>query len=786
MDTKILWKANCKRHRGSVRGIFILILLAVLSLTTVLTVWHNSSIYVRSEMERLGYGRLTAWVSGLPDIWPLADEIASVDGVASVSAQPLIYAEYETLGQESDSEGQLILYEPELYDYKIFTPNLSGYKTEASDIAPGEVLVSPSMQSMFGVEQGDTITFPIARSGVNKSFVVAGFYEDPFMGSSMIGMKGFLICRQDYDEIVQMIAKSGSNGLARSGYMLHMFPSDTAITAAQFNTLLNQNSSLNSYTEFAHSDDAISGFMLTLQNVFTGLLLAFLVVLLLASLIVLSYSISGAIEQDTVNMGILKAMGCTTGRLRKIQFLQALTGVVPGMALGLLLGYPAAKLLCRMTVTTTGLLVTASLPLILCFGSLLLILLLILGFVWFKTGRIGRVTPMAAIRDERSNRLDKRRKSPLHREPLGFWLALRQLVSGKKRYAGACLVAVLLVFFASLIGRIDSWLGPNGEGMMDAFNPADLHLAAQPVGETSIKDVERIITEYTEITDQYMLAMPSVSVNGVDYTANVITDPTRFHMLEGRSCTQPDEIVLTEFVAADMGVTVGDSVRVSGNLGSEAFTVSGIYQCANDMGANVGMNREGYNRIAKEGPNIWCTHYFIRDPSLQPTIMQALTDTFDGDVYLHENSWPGLYGILSAMNLLMAFLYGIILIFVLVVTLLTAGKLIRAERRDLAIYKAVGLSTSQLRTSFAVRFCLSALVGSFVGALLSAVLTDPLVDVLMRMFGISNFSSRPGIGHLLFPAVIVTMLFTAFAWLASGSIKNAGTKVIQVCSGVFL
>lgn len=772
MNTKILWKANFKRHLGAVCGIFVLILLAILSLTTVLTVWHNSSGYVHSQMNRLGYGRLTAWVSGLPDIQPLADEIAAVDGVSSVGIQPLIYAEYETLGQESDSEGQLILYEPEWYNYKIFTPYLSGYETDTRTIAPGEILVSPSMQSMFGVKPGDTIIFPIARSGVNKSFVVTGFYEDPIMGSSMIGMKGFLICRQDYDEITQTIAQSGGNGLARCGYMLHISSADATITAAQFNALLNQNTRLNSYTEFTHSDDAISGFMLTLQNVFTGLLLAFVVVLLLASLIVLSHSISGAIEQDTVNMGILKAIGYTTGKLRRVQLLQMLTGILPGMVLGLLFGIPAAGLMCRMTVTTTGILVPAQLPLLLCLGASLLILALIAGFVWLKTGGIGRVTPMAAIRDEQASRLDKRSKSPLRAKPLGLWLALRQLASGKKRYVGACLVAVLLVFFASLIGRIDSWLGPNGEGMMDAFNPADLHIAAQPMGEIGIEDVEQVINKYTEITDQYMLAMPSVSVNGVDYTANVITDPSRFHMLEGRSCTQPDEIVLTEFVAADMAVKVGDLLTVSGSLGSASFTVSGIYQCANDMGANVGMKREGYDRIAQEGPNIWCTHYFIRDPSLQPAIMQALVDTFGSDVYLHENAWPGLYGILSAMNLLLIFLYGIILIFVLVVTLLTADKLIHAERRDLAIYKAVGLSAKRLRVSFAMRFCLIALAGSSVGALLSAVLTDPLVDILMRMFGISNFSSHPGVGSVLLPAAVVTVLFTAFAWLASGGMKK--------------
>ena len=89
----------------------------------------------------------------------------------------------------------------------------------------------------------------------------------------------------------------------------------------------NQNTSLASFAEFTHSRAALSGFMLTLQNVFTGLLLAFVVILLLVSLVVLSHSIGITIEQDYRDMGILKTMGFTVRKLRILQLLQYLTGI---------------------------------------------------------------------------------------------------------------------------------------------------------------------------------------------------------------------------------------------------------------------------------------------------------------------------------------------------------------------------------------------------------------------------------------------------------------------------
>lgn len=768
---RTLIKAGLRSHRGTLLGVAALLALVALSLCTVLTVWLGSQRYVRGEMARLGYGDLTAWVSGLVDAQPLAAELAALDEVASVGVQPLIFSEYEVGEQESDSEGQLITYEPELYPYRFFSDDFSGYGSAPAVIASGEVYAPASMASMFGLHAGDEIAFPIARSGVDAVFTVAGFFEDPFMGSSMIGMKGFLIGAEDHARIAAVIAQEGVDALAREGFMLHIRQSDD-LSAAALGALLNEHTSLQRYAEFTHSAAAISGFMLTLQNVFTSLLLAFVLILLLASAAVVSHSVGSAIEQDRADLGILKAMGFTGARLRRTQLGQYGFAAACGMAAGTLLALPASKLVCRMTVTTTGLLIPANMPSAICLAALALILLLLLGFVWLRTRRIARISPLAAIRGDQQASARHGRAWALRKRALSLGLAIRQLASGKRRYAGACMVALLLVFFASLIGRVDAWLGPDGEGLMDAFNPADLHIAAQPMGEATLADVEQTIERYTAITDVYDLAMPSVSVNGVDMTANVITEPERFHLLMGQTCREADEVVLTEFVAADSGVSIGDTVTLAGSRGSGEYTVSGIYQCANDMGMNVGLSREGYARIGEEAPNMWCTHFFLADPSLQPQIMQALSDAYGGDVYLHENSWPGLYGILSAMRLLMIFLYAMVVLFVLVATLLTAEKLLRAEHRDLTIYRAIGLSFRRLRRSFALRFGIVALLGSIGGTLLGAFLTDPLVALLMRMEGISNFASHPGLLTALLPGLVVTALFLLFAYGSAGKIRK--------------
>lgn len=112
MENKILLKANIKRHKGTLSGIFILTFLAAAALGTVLTIWANSERYIQNELERAGFGELTAWVANLPQNVDLQSSIEALDVIGRVETQNLIYANYTANGLESDSEGQLILYIP--------------------------------------------------------------------------------------------------------------------------------------------------------------------------------------------------------------------------------------------------------------------------------------------------------------------------------------------------------------------------------------------------------------------------------------------------------------------------------------------------------------------------------------------------------------------------------------------------------------------------------------------------------------------------------------------------
>ena len=122
--------------------------------------------------------------------------------------------------------------------------------------------------------------------------------------------------------------------IARDGSMIHMETAE-GIIVSEMNRVLTTNTPLSMYTEFTHSGETIAGFMMILQNAFSALFAAFAVVLLGAALAVMGHSISGLVEQEWKNFGILKTIGFTGRQLAGQVMMQYMTAVGSGVVMGM-------------------------------------------------------------------------------------------------------------------------------------------------------------------------------------------------------------------------------------------------------------------------------------------------------------------------------------------------------------------------------------------------------------------------------------------------------------------
>lgn len=776
MKLNFLIRAQIKLQRPILIKIAGLTAVIFFTLILALTLHRNAGQTVAMKMDQLGTGDLIIWIHDEPAA-SMVDEIAALPDAERVTIQPLIFSAYTINDYRSDDEGQLIASQPQDFPYTFLNGALMP-EGKISEVRPGEVYLSAALRSSARAFPGDEIQFLLGRDGSVKSLIIAGYFEDPLMGASMIDMKAFLISPQDMAEIRQQLSDVPlTDRRAHPGAMLHIDQAESStLSRAELTRQLNTLPSLTPAIEMIYSKETLVSFMTLLETLFCGFLIAFAVVLTAVSLLIIGHTLTAALISDQKNIGILKTLGYRGFQIQWIWAIPYGLAYGAGALLGLTLAIPAARLVSILLITSTGLNVPQPLPLADCAaalgaGGILFILSLML-----KTRICLKIRPVQSILrpiGDAGSMQRRKNRSSMRTDLTG--LTLRQLTVYRKQSFQTAVIAAALVFFTALTVRLELWTGSEGEGLMNAFSAAELDLGVQPMTAMDMTEIEAMITSETEILSTYELAMPDAAVNGTQVTANVISDPQLFHILKGRSPESATEIVLTEMLAEDLRLTVGSTAIVSHEGYSAEYQIVGLYQCANGMGANLGMNAEGYARIGDVTQPIWCRHYMLADAARGEPLMRRLQQRYPVDLEVHTHRWSGLDGIVLALHATGIGMLAMTAFFLLISVQLSGSRLLQQEQHDLAILKSLGLTTTQLRCSFTLRIGLPALAGALGGTLISLIAGDSLLALLLRQFGIGDFQSRLSVAAVLLPSFLITNLFCISAWIVFRKIRQVPT-----------
>ncbi|NHM16466.1 FtsX-like permease family protein [Eggerthellaceae bacterium zg-887] len=770
----LLTKSQVKRRPGAFLSIVALSLLMSLLLVCGASMSTNAREYLEGQMDRLGFGDVTCWVEGEATA-ELASEVATQPGVGAVDEQPLIFADYSALDYTSDTPGQLLTPLSREHPYRVLdvASGASGGEGRTADPQQGTVYVSPALSSECGVGVGDVITFDIARGGKKEALIIAGFFEDPFMGSSMMEMKSFIVNESDYRRIEGVIKETPAvDRMAQPGAMIHVSAAEDAALAPEgLVRQIVENTSVPSFAVFIYTQETIANFMLLMQNVLAGFLTAFSIVGCLVCLVVVGHAIAMSLAQDRENFAVLRTLGITARRLQALFCLPYCGALAVGCLLGSALSCAAMRLIQGLAVASTGI-NPPPLPSPVGLAVLALVLAAMLAFVHLRASRLRKPWSTSYDASSHAAGASKACAGLLSKRLLVFGMAVRAVLANKASYVGTLLVAVVIAMLLTFVGRIDAWVGPEGEGLMDYFSVAEHDLGVQPIGQVSLDEVDALVDERAGIAESFMLAMPHMTIQGWDCTANVIDEPDRLHMTAGTPPNGDSELVVTEYLASDIGAHVGDEVTVGYAGGQETFTVSGIYQCANGMGNNMAMGSQGFARFPNAEAGLWCKHYVLRDVEARDGLVAELAATYGGDLHVHDNSWSGLAGLVFAMRAIVVVMYAFAAVLIFLTCWLTTTKLVQSELRDIAVCKTLGLASRRLRASFACRFGLVSLVGVVVGGLLASLLADPLLSELFGAFGIAGLATPNSPATVLVPPLATILLLTASAWMCSRRIAR--------------
>ena len=805
-------RGNMRRNKGVHISVFVLMLIISLAFCSVLSYYTNSIRRDSKAMEEVGYGGMLAALYGedrLDAYGISADKIikniGKCDAVQEVKAADVVYLLLKDCNGKGGNSSFVLNDTDSVLTYDQYDVD---NKMTDRRLEKGEVSVPFSFIGMYDCKIGDTVE--LGNDNGSYTFKVASFFEDPYMGSSVMGIKTILISDEDFADLKAKAAEDHRSGLEddkRSFELSKLIIIDKKpgldLTEMEFERELNNVSDFASYCWITLSKEQAGSYMLLMTKVFSAVLLIF-VVLLVAAMIVLGHNIGSSIEMDFVNIGILKAVGMTNASVKLALLAGYMCTVAAGLFAGIPLAIPILKIINSATRSSSGLEVPSDINVGLVLCVILAILLLVAAFIMLKTRRISEATPIKAIRGGRGSvHFSSVLKLPVSGKKLGVSLAYRQFISEKKQYAAAIIVTAILAMFMILMNDMMRWF--NSQNMLvDMFSVTKYDLTASFVDEDTQKDIENVISEHTAYR-KYQMSSEYLLFDDVQMYCYIVEDPDMINTIrKGRTCTYDNEVLITQYVADGFHMNVGDTVTVKRGGVARKMVISGIYDSANDTGKNFAISKAAYSKFASgetvSEPGVsgaaksssdeeeWSGKgicYDLDNTDECDAIIQEIDKRYgdnQGITYSIHSAKDDFEEVAGTVNIaiqgltLLTYMLGAV--FVIVTVVIVCGKVLMREQKDIGIYKALGFTSFRLRCQLAVRFIVTAVVGSLLGIVLALIVSKPFFKAGFESFGIYSFNLSTSVISLVIPLVFMSVLFSVVAFIRAGNIRKVQPQVL--------
>ena len=776
MEILTLLKANIRHKKGSFVSIIILMLIVSMSFTAVFSIKDNCINGINEAHEYINSSDLTVLIDNqllTDDLLTSIEEHSSVEDVKVKEAVLTFGSEY---GESKNvNPGLLEKYSEE---YRLLNDRLTGYEENVPELKKGEIYVSQGVGTKLRCDIGDSIK--IKTVGGEEYFTIKGFVVEPVWGSMNMGIKEMFISDEDFLRL-QQDAVNVTDSQQADFRVVQVYKADESVSDPQFKHQLNKDTGIVKYSFFVLTKEQSIDYTYLMPDMILSGLLIFVGFLVVIVLIVMAHSITTSIEMEYKTLGVLKAQGFTEVKIRVILGAQYLVAEIIGAVLGVVAAFPMIKFFGNIFQPFLAVICENNISwgISVLFVAAMLIVSTI--FIFFVTRKVGKVSPMKAISGGNEDvYFGSRLNASVSKKALSASLAFRQFTSNKKRYIGTVIIVALLTFFMitmSVLGvSIDSKSAMESMGM----GPMELRVQAnESISEDTVKDIEKIIENETEIERRYFYDNYQMLINGNEYLSNIYKNPEFIVMEEGRAPKYDNEIALTDFLSKELNLKIGDKVTISRQNYEYEYLITGINIYANELGLNFSMPLEGAKKLGIEDTLFY--GFSLADETMCEELAEEINEKY-GDILTAKGyeADPNIEMYTSIIGAMTAVIYVVSVVFSLVVVMMFCKKAFLQERRDIGIFKSLGFTSAKLRLQFAVRFLIVSLIGSAFGSVLSFFFTEKLLTVVFKMVGISSFNSQFTPMAFIIPIAIIAVSFFAFSYLSSSKIKKVEIKELVV------
>ncbi|MGN0387641.1 MAG: FtsX-like permease family protein [Suilimivivens sp.] len=573
------------------------------------------------------------------------------------------------------------------------------------EVAKGEVYVPAGYRALYDLSVGDFLQIGSCK------LKIAGFIRDSQMNSMMASSKRFLVNEADYESMKE---------LGEEEYLIEFLLQEEADTGA-FGT---------AYAEagLPANGPTITGPLIRMMNALSDgmmILVIFLVsiVVLLISLLCIRFILALRMEKDLREVGMLKALGIGKKEIRQLYFAKYILLSVCGALLGLLLAYLIQKPLVKQMQELYGVAKSGWQTGIFS----VLAVMLTEGIILFSIRKgLKRTEKLSVLEALFLEQREEKKKEYLQYLLIGFVTA-------------ACVFLMLVPenLYSTLSSpEFVTYMGiGNGEIRIDVRQKEDIVKATKEIEEKLQKDerVDKFTILQTRNYSAFVTdaAKCNLIVEEGDHTVFPVS------YVKGTAPKKENEIALSTLNAKELGLSVGDSLKLQTGDEKTLFTVCGIYSDITNGGKTA---KADIVNVQDDTTIMWSILYV------------SLKSTASRQEWLSEYSSEGIKAVdiadyvaqtygqtLQQIRLAKGIATGTAVVIIFVVVTLFMRLIVERKRYSISLQKALGFTNGSIRKSYMMKGVLPAAVGIVAGLLLGSVLGEGLCGMFLQTLGADGF-----------------------------------------------
>lgn len=814
-----LVQTNIKKNKGNTMAFLLILTLTFILLGVGISVVMQTDGLYEQKSEELHSAHGVFWIKKDEFKESYLDLLKSDETIAEVHREEAIYLNGATIDFGASYESNSILMnmdeERTISPVKLLSSDPSIPRTSA--------IYLPYSAVNVGYQIGDT--FQISYKQTKYEFTVAGFHESVEMILANSIALQFYLPQEAYQTLVQ-----------RTGAYQYI-----SFRCNEMNQAVKATERFKDESNIDFSMMAIGNGICDLQDlrevitmppmIIAGLLMGISLIIVVVTLLFLSFRITNSIEDNMENFGALQALGYTTGQIIRSYIIEysliSIVGSIIGVCGTLLLFSPLEQIIASMCGVVFG------------YRADILLLVFILIFltgcisctVWWNCRNIRRFTPVVSLRGGTSTHSFKKNHMPLNIgiSSVHIRLGLKNIFMNVKSYlmvgliiAGiTTILSFCVIIYQNFVSDKTALLDMTGVEVSDLNITLTKHTDAKVIAQ-DMEQLDGVVK--TSMLDWISFRADNKLVAG--YCSDDFSKLETISTTRGNLPLLDNEVAVSGALAKYLGKGIGDSVMIKVNGFEKEYFITGLFSTLNGGGMAVHITLEGLRRVDPGYQQAGINIYLDKDIDLE-VMTQRLGEQFGivgrtGDVemsaaqkraeekiaiYMERYDVRSIdYAVMKDGELLFsgsganqklskitnfrdtmeaqlgAFEMGIsafiqitfIIAFIVIFLVLqmTVKNMIRRQHLELGIQKAVGFETIQLMIQYTVSFLPSIIIGAVLGEVISSNIANPIMTVMFSAAGATSSSMKMDILLLTLFGLGVIIVSTAIVLLTARKIRK--------------